>query len=222
MELSGSRSIKAPREAVWAALNDPDVLRRSIPGCQTLDPAGENAFNAVVEVRIGPIGASFKSTVRLEDIDAPVRYRIVGEGKGGMAGNASGSAVVELAEEGGGTQLSYRVAAEVGGRLAQLGGAVIDATARRLADQFFARFEQVVTGDVAADAPPAAASGAPAAVTGTAPFPWGWIIALVAVALAAFLAGGGALSGTGDGGVLAAVLLLVFATALGFEFGRRR
>lgn len=83
MELSGNRSINAPRDAVWAALNDPDVLRRSIPGCQSLEPAGENAFNAIVEVRIGPIGASFRSTVRLEDIQPPDSYRLVGEGREG-------------------------------------------------------------------------------------------------------------------------------------------
>lgn len=144
-----------------------------------------------------------------------------------MAGNASGSARVELADKGDSTLLAYRVTAEVGGRLAQLGGAVIDATAKRLADQFFARFEQIVTGgtETAPDKAPARPAKTATSADAThvpAAFPWGWIVAILAVAVAAFLAGGGAFTATGDGGMLAAVLLAVFATALGFEIGRRR
>ena len=227
MDLGGEQFIAADRQTVWTALNDPAVLRQCIPGCQSLEAEGENAYRATVEVKVGPIGATFRSTVRLEDLDPPARYRIVGEGKGGMAGNASGAARVSLGSEGSGTRLRYEVSAEIGGRLAQLGGAVVEATARRLAEQFFARFERIVTGAEVADegaTSPAARSAAAPRIAGPQGFPWGWALALVAVALAAFLAGGGMQPGvlTKEPRLLVMALLLVFATATGFAWGQRR
>ncbi len=228
MELSGNQSISAPRPAVWTALNDPAVLRQCIPGCKSLEPEGENAYAATVEVKVGPIGTTFRAAVRLEDLDPPAGYRIVGEGNGGMAGHARGSARVDLAAQGTSTQLTYTVNAEVGGRLAQLGGAIIDATARRLADQFFTRFEQVVTGRTGSQVPaspladtPATGRGAPSS-TAASGRPWGWFVALLAVALAAYLIGGGTFSQGRDGALLVGALLLILAMASGFELGRRR
>ena len=138
MDMSGSQRIEAPRDRVWAALNDPEVLRQCIPGCQSLERDGEDRLRAEIAVKIGPIGARFAGTVTLSDIDAPNGYRISGEGQGGTVGHARGGAKVTLADDGRATRLSYAVEAEVGGRLAQLGGPIIDATAKQLAGQFFA------------------------------------------------------------------------------------
>ncbi len=219
MRIAGEQEIAASQEAVWAALNDAEVLRRSIPGCESLS-ASDEGFAAVVSVRIGPIGARFSGTVAIENPDQPNGYRLVGQGQGGMAGSARGSADVTLQATGSTTLLSYVVDAEVGGRLAQLGGPVIEATARKLAAEFFARFEQVVTGKDEAAAPGAPArQAAPARPAG---FPIGWILALLAATVLAYMAGGGELAGNGEIGLLAMALLLILATAIGFEFGRRR
>ncbi|RYE46731.1 MAG: carbon monoxide dehydrogenase, partial [Hyphomicrobiales bacterium] len=131
MRLAGEQRVAAPRQKVWEALNDPEILRQSIPGCQSLDREGGDRLAAVVEIRIGPIGARFKGAVTLSDLDAPNGYTITGQGNGGIAGNARGIAKVRLSDDGaGGTLVSYDVDAEVGGRMAQLGGPVIDATAK--------------------------------------------------------------------------------------------
>jgi len=145
MEMNGEERIAAPRERVWRALNDPDVLRQCIPGCQSLEKKSDTEFTAVVKVKIGPVSASFNGDVKLENIKAPASYTISGEGKGGIAGFAKGGADVALEEEGSDTLLSYAVKAQVGGKLAQMGSRLIDSTSKKLAGQFFSNFNSVVT-----------------------------------------------------------------------------
>jgi len=146
MDLKGEYRLPARREAVWAALNDTDVLRDCIPGCQSLEMTGENEMAATVVTKIGPVKAKFEGQVRLENIEAPQSYSIVGEGKGGIAGFAKGGADVHLAEDGDDTILTYDVKAQVGGKIAQLGGRLIDSTAKKLAGQFFDCFAEKVSG----------------------------------------------------------------------------
>jgi carbon monoxide dehydrogenase subunit G len=141
MDMTGERRIAAPREKVWAALNDPEVLKAAIPGCESLERVGENELKATAAVKIGPIAARFNGRVNLLDLDPPQSYRLVGEGQGGVAGFAKGGANVRLAEDGpGATVLAYTVQAQVGGKIAQLGARLIDATAKQMADAFFDRF----------------------------------------------------------------------------------
>lgn len=142
----GEQRIEAPRQKVWEGLNDPDVLRQSIPGCQTLQREAEDRFSATVSLKVGPIGARFAGAVTLSELDPPSSYVITGEGKGGVAGFASGMAKVRLEDDGGATLLSYEVEALVGGKIAQLGGAIVDATAKRLAGSFFKRFGELMVG----------------------------------------------------------------------------
>ncbi|MEC5323174.1 SRPBCC family protein [Aurantimonas sp. A3-2-R12] len=149
MDLKGEYRLSAPREKVWAALNDPDVLRACIPGCQSLEMTGENEMAATVVTKVGPVKAKFSGEVRLENINAPESYSIVGEGKGGIAGFAKGGADVHLAEDGADTILTYDVKAQVGGKIAQLGGRLIDSTAKKLAGQFFDCFAETVSGGTA-------------------------------------------------------------------------
>lgn len=144
MEMSGQQRIAAARETVWAALNDPEVLKQCIPGCQELTKEGDNAFAAKVRAKVGPVSANFTGQVTLSDIVPPESYTISGEGKGGAAGFAKGGAKVSLAEDGEGTLLSYDVDAKVGGKMAQLGARLIDGTARKMADDFFSRFSELV------------------------------------------------------------------------------
>jgi carbon monoxide dehydrogenase subunit G len=170
MDMTGEYRIAATREKVWAALNDPDVLRASIPGCQSLDKVSDNEFAARVVAKVGPVKSTFNGHVTLTNINAPESYTISGEGKGGAAGFAKGGADVSLKEESGETVLSYTAKADVGGKLAQLGSRLIDGTAKKMADEFFANFQQQVT--VPAPAPEAPAAPAPAEVAeGEAPPP---------------------------------------------------
>ncbi len=152
MDLSGEYRIPAPRERVWAMLNDPDVLRVCIPGCEELEQTADNAFSARVTIKVGPVKAKFKGAVTLENINAPESYTITGEGKGGVAGFASGGADIRLAEDGDATILTYTANAKVGGKLAQLGSRLIDSTARKLAGQFFAKFAELAGGGEPAEA----------------------------------------------------------------------
>src|SRR4051812_43316576 len=144
MEMTGERRIPAPRQVVWEALNDPDILKASIPGCQSLEKLADDQMKATAAVKVGPISARFTGTVHLTDIDPPNGYRISGEGQGGVAGFAKGGANVGLADDGSDTLLNYAVNAQVGGKLAQLGGRLIDASAKQMADQFFDRFSKEV------------------------------------------------------------------------------
>jgi uncharacterized protein len=138
MTMTGEVTLPADRPKVWAMLNDPAVLKASIPGCQSLEKTSDTSFAAVVKVKIGPVGASFKGKVQLSDIDPPNGYTIGGEGEGGIAGFANGGAKVQLAEAPEGTLLKYDVQANVGGKIAQLGSRLIDGVAKKMADQFFA------------------------------------------------------------------------------------
>ena len=146
MEMNGEERIAAPREKVWAALNDPEVLKQCIPGCESLEKTGDNTMTATVKLKIGPVSAKFAGDVTLENINAPESYTISGEGKGGVAGFAKGGADVKLTEDGPDTILSYDVKAQVGGRIAQLGSRLIDSTSKKLAGQFFSKFGSVVEG----------------------------------------------------------------------------
>ena len=157
MDMQDSRQIGARRAVVWAALNDPDVLKACIPGCDSIEKTGENELQARVTLKIGPVKASFSGKVTLSNIDPPNGYTISGEGQGGAAGHARGGADVRLEEQGEETILHYTVRAEVGGKIAQLGSRLIDATAKKLAGEFFERFAEVVApeaeGDAASDQP---------------------------------------------------------------------
>jgi carbon monoxide dehydrogenase subunit G len=152
MEIKGEYKIAAPREKVFAALNDQAVLQACIPGCESLEKTSDTEMKAKVRMRIGPVSASFSGKVTLSDIDPPNGYRISGEGQGGAAGFAKGGAVVTLREDAGDTVLNYNVDAQVGGKIAQVGARLIDGTAKKLADEFFSKFATMVGGP-----PPAAA-----------------------------------------------------------------
>ncbi|HTU56420.1 MAG TPA: carbon monoxide dehydrogenase subunit G [Acetobacteraceae bacterium] len=165
MEMTGERHIPAPRRKVWEALNDPAVLKSSIPGCESMEKLSDTELKASAAVRIGPISARFAGKVQLSDLDPPNGYRISGEGQGGVAGFAKGGATVRLEDDGPDTLLRYDVQAQVGGKIAQLGARLIDASAKQMADAFFDRFAASL-GAVPAEAAPA---GAPAAAGGFLP-----------------------------------------------------
>jgi len=150
VDMTGERRIPAPRQTVWEALNDTEVLRVSIPGCETLERLDGDQMKATAAVKIGPISARFSGKVQLTDIDPPNSYRIGGEGQGGAAGFAKGGANVALQDDPDGTLLTYQVNAQVGGKLAQLGARLIDASAKQMADQFFDRFSKQVQARVPA------------------------------------------------------------------------
>jgi carbon monoxide dehydrogenase subunit G len=144
MTMTGEVELAAPREAVWKKLNDPEVLKACIPGCESLEMISDTEFQAVAVNKVGPVKARFKGKVRLTDIDPPNGYRISGEGDGGVAGFAKGGAVVALADRGAGTVLSYNVEAQIGGKLAQLGQRLVNGAAKKMADDFFSRFAKAV------------------------------------------------------------------------------
>jgi uncharacterized protein len=144
MELAGRQVLPADRQVVWRMLNDPDVLRDCIPGCQSLEKTGDSTMEATVAVKIGPVSARFAGSVELVDLVPPESFSIVGEGKGGIAGFAKGRSDVRLAEGEDGTVLDYSVNVAVGGKLAQLGGRLLDSTSKRLSAQFFDNFSRKV------------------------------------------------------------------------------
>lgn len=146
MTMTGEVSLPAQRSKIWDMLNDPEVLKVCIPGCQSLEKTSETSFSAVAKIKIGPVGATFKGKVNLSDVDAPYGYTISGEGEGGIAGFARGGAKVALSEADGGTLLKYDVEANVGGKIAQLGSRLIDGVAKKMADQFFANFAEAAKG----------------------------------------------------------------------------
>ena len=162
MQMTGQYRIEAPRQTVWEALNDVEVLRACIPGVEEIDKTSDTSFTAKVRAKVGPVSARFAGDVTLSDLDPPKGYTISGEGKGGAAGFAKGGARVNLEEDGGATLLNYEVEAQVGGKLAQIGSRLIDGTAKKMADDFFSRFaEQVGGAAAAAAAEPAAVPGEP-------------------------------------------------------------
>lgn len=151
MEMTGSHRIPARRETVWDALNDPEILRDCIPGCESLEKTSDTEMTAAVTSKIGPVKAKFKGAVTLENINPPESYTISGEGKGGVAGFAKGGADVKLTEDGDGTLLTYEAKAQVGGKLAQLGSRLIDSTAKKMAEDFFTKFSERVGGTATGD-----------------------------------------------------------------------
>jgi len=167
MDMTGERRIAAPRQLVWDALNDPDVLQASIPGCDKLEKLSDTQMKATAAIKIGPISARFSGAVQLSDIDAPNGYTISGEGQGGVAGFAKGGAKVKLEDDPAGTILRYEVNAQVGGKIAQLGARLIDATAKQMAEAFFDRFSAKVTAMI--PPPPEPVSPSIAHTTAAAP-----------------------------------------------------
>jgi carbon monoxide dehydrogenase subunit G len=225
MKMTGEQRIAASRQKVWEALNDPAVLRQCIPGCQSLEKEADDRLTAVVAIKIGPIGARFSGAVTLSELDPPNGYTITGEGQGGTVGSAKGGAKVRLTEAGGGTLLSYEVDAQVGGRLAQLGGPIIDATAKQLAGKFFAQFSAIVGPAAAPAAAKAAAPGAIAHAPAYAPaargFPIAWVLGLAVAALIGYLVGHAGGTGQSDWMGLSIGLLLMLVAATAFEYGKR-
>jgi carbon monoxide dehydrogenase subunit G len=147
MDMTGEFRIPAPRQKVWEALNDPEVLKQSIPGCDEIQKLSDTELAAKVTAKVGPVKARFGGKVVLSDLDPPNGYKITGEGSGGAAGFAKGGATVRLADDGAdATLLTYTVEAHVGGKLAQIGSRLIDATARKMAEEFFTRFSDAVGG----------------------------------------------------------------------------
>jgi len=227
MNMAGEQRIAAPRQRVWAALNDPEILRASIPGCQSLEKIASDRFAATVEVKVGPIGARFKAGVTLTNLNPPHGYTLMLEGNGGIAGSMKGSATVRLDDEAGGTRVAYEADAQVGGRMAQLGGPIIDATAKQLTGKFFNRFGELVGGtkNVAATGTGSVASAGAAsgnvAASARSGLPMAWILAIVVAALTGFLIGRGQGEDSSDWiGVAVGALLIVVAGAA-FEYGRR-
>ena len=144
MELKQQVRIPAPRAQVFAALNDPAMLQQAVPGCEALSETAPGQFEATVAAKVGPLSARFTGQMTVSDLDAPRSYTLTGEGKAGPAGHAKVRASVQLEEDGNATLLTYQVKADVGGKLGQLGGAIIDRTAAKLAGEFFQRFEALL------------------------------------------------------------------------------
>ncbi len=226
MQMLGEQRVAAPRQKVWEALNDPDILRASIPGCQSLTKESDDRLSAIVEVKVGPIGARFKGAVSLTDINAPDSYTLNLEGNGGIAGSVKGIVRVRLSDDNGTTLVSYEADSQVGGRMAQLGGPIIDATAKQLAGKFFSTFGEIVSGvkaakPAAAAAPTAAAVAAPAAAPRAGGSPVAWVLAMIIAAATGFFFGHqGGSTETAWAGLAIGLLLLVVAGAA-FEYGRR-
>ena len=200
MEMTGEYRIPAPKQVVWEALNDTEILKAAIPGCESVEKTSDTEMTATVTAAVGPVKAKFRGKVTLSDLDPPNGYTISGEGQGGPAGFGKGGAKVRLEDDNGATVLRYEAQAQVGGKLAQIGARLVDGAARKIADQFFANFSQIV-GDRAAvtaasAAAPAAAHTGPAApvaspVVSAAPIPPAkgglkpvvWISGLIVLAL---------------------------------------
>ncbi len=199
MDMSGEYTIPAPREKVWEALNDPEVLKQCIDGCQSLEKTSDTEFQAKVTAKVGPVKATFNGKVNLSDIDPPNGYTISGEGQGGVAGFAKGGAQVKLSGEGNETVLNYEANAEVGGKLASVGSRLVLGVAKKTADDFFSKFTDIVGGgEEAAEAPAEAAAAVPEPASAPAEQPKAgvspavWVVgAIVVIAVAAWLLGGG-------------------------------
>lgn len=176
MDMTGEYRIAAPRERVWAALNDPEVLRQAIPGCEELTKLSDTELEATARAKVGPVSARFKGKVVLSNLNPPESYTLSGEGTGGAAGFAKGEATVTLEPDGDTTRLRYVVKASVGGKLAQVGQRLIDGAARKMADDFFERFADLA-GGAAPETPPATPEATPATRDADkGPFePAGWV-----------------------------------------------
>ena len=144
MEMTGEQLIHASQADTWTALNDPEILKACVPGCESIERIGDNAYQVLMTARIGPVAAKFKGKLALSDIQAPNSYAIAFEGQGGVAGFGKGGAHVQLATEGQHTRLSYQVIASVGGKLAQIGSRLVDAAAKKISEDFFKAFNEKV------------------------------------------------------------------------------
>jgi carbon monoxide dehydrogenase subunit G len=144
MEMSGEQLVPAPQQTVWDALNNPDVLKACVPGCESIERSGDNEFQVLMVAKVGPVSAKFKGKLRLSDLRPPDSYSIGFEGQGGAAGFAKGGAQVRLSSEQNKTRLAYDVKASVGGKLAQIGSRLVDAAAKKVADDFFRNFNEKV------------------------------------------------------------------------------
>lgn len=171
MDLTGEYRIPADRQKVWEALNDPEVLKQCIDGCEELIKDSDTSFSAKVTAKVGPVKAKFAGKVSLSDIDPPNGYTISGEGSGGVAGFAKGGASVKLTEDGSDTVLNYEAKAEVGGKLASVGSRLVEGVAKKTADDFFGKFSALVGGDGAAEEGADTAEAAAATVDSAAAYP---------------------------------------------------
>ena len=195
MDMQGSRQLAVTQQQAWDALNDPQVLKLCIPGCDSIEPTGENAYALVNAIKVGPVSAKFKGAIQLADIQAPDSYTINFEGNGGVAGFGKGSAKVALTPNDAGCELGYTVNATVGGKIAQVGQRLIDGVAKSMAESFFKRFDEEMqrrhppaeapAGDAAAA--PGTAAAVPAKIPGgEAGVPaWVWVLVVIVVVLAA-------------------------------------
>ncbi|MFA7438717.1 CoxG family protein [Castellaniella sp.] len=187
MQMQGSRLLSITQQQAWEALNDPEVLKVCVPGCESIEPTADNTYAVVSQIKVGPVSAKFKSTIQLTDIQAPDSYTLNFEGNGGAAGFGKGTAKVRLSPQGDGTQLDYEVEATVGGKIAQVGQRLIDGVAKSMSESFFKRFDEEMQRrhPPAADAP-AAASGTAAESAGKKIPGWAWgaIVVILIVLIA--------------------------------------
>ena len=197
MDITGEYLVPAPQQRVWEALNDPQVLKASIAGCQALEKVSDTEFNAIVTTKVGPVSATFRGNVNLSELDAPNGYTLTGRGQGGAAGFAKMSSRVALLPQGEQTLLRYTAQAEIGGKLASVGSRLVQSVAKKNADDFFAAFTRQL-GGVSEPVPQAALQPAAAAATGPAPV---------------LLPAGGGL------GAPVPAWLVVFSTGLGLALG---
>ena len=184
MELHGDRLIPAPVAATWAALNDPETLKACIAGCESLERTGDDAYTAVVALKIGPVSARFKGNLVMTNVVPPTGYTINFDGQGGVAGFGRGSADVRLSPEGDATRLTYDARAQVGGKMAQIGSRLIDATAGKITDDFFKAFEAHLQARVAPAVAPGVPASAPVPVPARVAGPagtLGWVLAAIVV-----------------------------------------
>jgi carbon monoxide dehydrogenase subunit G len=212
MNLQGERIIPAPVQKTWEALNDPQTLKACIAGCESIEVTGENQYLAVMAVRIGPVNAKFKGRLQLTDIVAPQSYKINFDGQGGVAGFGKGSADVSLMPEGTdgeATKLSYTAAAQVGGKIAQIGSRLVESAAAKIADDFFKAFEAKMTAptDAAAEA-----ASAPAVATDGTPLPPSTFDHVVGKVAQPQPAGGGSSTVWWIAGIIILALLIFFFT----------
>jgi len=189
MQMESSRQINAPADLVWQALNNPEVLKQCIPGCQSFEEIGPNTYKAVVSVKVGPVSATFSGKVELTNIQPPRSYSMVFEAQGGAAGYGKGTSHVDLSETENGVELHYKVESQVGGKLAQIGQRLIDGAAKSMADDFFKRFEGIIAQQTGVPSPEAestpgtAQEAAASKATGKTPsFPtWLWIAVIISI-----------------------------------------
>lgn len=185
MDMAGEQLIPLPQRRVWDALNDPEILKACIPGCESITQASENQYTILMTAAVGPVKAKFNGSLTLSDIDAPNSYSLAFTGSGGVAGFGKGGAKVSLSPEGAGTKLVYTATAQVGGKLAQVGSRLIDGVAKKMAEEFFTRFNATVAPAEETAAPAAAANAVAAPAKGFWSKPLGFGLIVVAVIVVA-------------------------------------